>query len=144
MARPLVFWLWVGPRAITDCSASAATRRPLTRPRVTRHGVGARTYSSRKSWGRAQPAGLTWSAVGVARSTTMARPMRRRADPNSDDRNTQAAAKTASRTTKVAQNSTGPGRSSRASLGQAAAGSKGWRGTLTTTAPISDSDTTGH
>ena len=45
---------------------------------------------------------------------------------------------------KVAQNSTGPGRSWRTPLGQAAAGSSGWRGTPVATAPISDTDTLGH
>ena len=86
MVRPLDFWLWVGPRAITAWSGWAATRRPLTRPRVTRQGVGARTYSSLNTCGRAQPVGPTWSPEGAARSTTMARPMRRRVERSSDDR----------------------------------------------------------
>src|SRR4029453_14276077 len=38
MVRPLDFWLWVGPRAITAWSGWAATRRPFTRAGVPRPG----------------------------------------------------------------------------------------------------------
>ncbi len=76
--RPLVFWLCAGPTTITDCSGSAATRRPLMRPSTTRPGCAARTYRSRNSCGRAQPPGPVWPPAGVECCTTTVVLSRRR------------------------------------------------------------------